>query len=59
VKPRLPRESTDALRRQLDEFLTRLEERGYAENAKKTYDQNVDRFIRWLEGSWEPEGPRR
>jgi hypothetical protein len=59
VKPRLPRESTDALRRQLDEFLTRLEELGYAENAKKTYDQNVDRFIRWLEGSWEPEGPRR
>ena len=55
---RLPPETTDALRAQLDDFLTQLEELGYAENAKKTYRQNIERFIRWLEGSWEPEGPR-
>jgi hypothetical protein len=58
LERRLPAETTDAVRAKLDEFLARLDELGYAENAKNTYDRNVDRFIRWLEGRWEPEGPR-
>lgn len=58
MERRLPKETTDVVREQLDEFMALLDERGYTPNAKTTYEQNIDRFIRWLEGGFDPEGPR-
>ncbi len=55
---RLPHETTDTLRAEFEVFMGRLDALGYAGSAKDTYGKTVERFIRWLEGSWEPEGPR-
>jgi hypothetical protein len=56
---RLPEETTREIRAAQDDFATELERLGYSANARDTYDKTIERFIRWLEGSWAPEGPRR
>jgi hypothetical protein len=55
---RIPQETSDDLRGLHDEFLKLLEEKGYAENTIKSYDEYGGNFLRWLEGEFEPPGPR-
>lgn len=54
----LPEEVTKQVRSAYDEFASELDHLGYSPNARATYDKTIERFIRWLEGAWEPAGPR-
>jgi len=47
------------LRRLHDEFLGELRAKGYAFNSVQTYEKTIEPWLRWLAGSWEPQGPRR
>lgn len=58
MRRRLPEDVTRELRAQHYEFLRELDRLRYTRNARDTYDKNLERFIRWLEGRWEPEGPK-
>jgi hypothetical protein len=58
MRRRLSEDVTRELRAQHDQFLRELDRLRYTPNARDTYDKNIERFIRWLEGRWEPEGPR-
>lgn len=45
------------LRRELDRFERELRAAGLRENTVKTYTDRTARFLRWLEGDYEPRGP--
>jgi glucose-6-phosphate isomerase len=40
-------------------FIQELRDKHYSENAIDTYDKTVSRFLRWAEGSFVPQGPRK
>jgi hypothetical protein len=50
---------TGEIRRLHDEFLAELHKLGYSKHSIETYDKGPANFIRWLEGTWAPQGPRR
>jgi hypothetical protein len=51
---------TGAPRRRLHhEFLDALRGKGQAPNSAQTYEKTIEPWLRWLDGSWEPEGPKR
>ena len=54
----LDHETLVSLRLLHDEFLGELRSKGYAPNTVQTYEKTIDPWLRWLDGSWVPEGPR-
>ena len=50
----IARELTEAL----DVYEQELRGKGLRRNTISTYVQHPERFIRWLQGSYSPEGPR-
>lgn len=58
MRRRLPVETTNGNPDGVRRVLRRVSELGYTDNAKNTDDKRIERFIRWLEGTWEPAAPR-
>ncbi len=51
------RYSVTDLRRELERFEGELRAADLSENTVKTYTDRTARFLRWLEGDYEPRGP--
>lgn len=47
-----------ALEKELARFESELRAAGLAENSIHTYVERSGRFIRWLAGEYQPQGPR-
>lgn len=53
-----PRYSTDELRGELARFEQELRAAGLKENSVVTYVDRTGRFLKWLDGDYQPRGPR-
>jgi hypothetical protein len=60
---RMGKHASDGALREMDAayaaFIQELRDKYYSENAIDTYDKTVSRFLRWAEGSFVPQGPRK
>lgn len=50
--------SLDDLRRELDRFEAELRAAGLKDTSVRTYIDRSGRFLRWLGGDYQPQGPR-
>lgn len=52
-----PRYSVDELREQLHRFERELRAAGLEESSVTTYVDRTGRFLKWLDGDYQPRGP--
>jgi len=52
-----PRYSVDELREQLRRFERELRAAGRKESSVTTYADRTGRFLKWLDGDYQPRGP--